>query len=276
MNHQASRTPALKKIFPSNPKPPPPAMSLLSAAIPPPSSPPAPSALSAAAPKPSPASVFPPPPEPLPLHCPPTLAPAQSTHLLIAPPASPCWTPLRISAAPAPAATLPPSRRAPPALLSSAARILFVLPSVLFPGGTSPPAPANPTPAPSSPPATVISARISSQPSGDFACNPAPIPCKRAAASITLRYCLLENGPPTFNRPSSRYNFSASRATCAAFPPFAPSAFAVACNRAIAAASSCSPCGSPCFQSCQSRFSPMQSCRYSSSRVSRSAAIRSI
>src|SRR5882762_217470 len=165
MDHQASRTPALKKIFPSNPKPPHPAMSLLSAAIPPPSSPPAPSALSAAAPKPSPASVFPPPPEPLPLHCPPTLAPAQSTHLLIAPPASPCWTPLRISAAPAPAATLPPSRRAPPALLWSAARILFVLPSVLFPGGTSPPAPANPTPVPSSPPATVISARISSRPS---------------------------------------------------------------------------------------------------------------
>src|SRR6266446_3403049 len=148
MNHQASRTPALKKIFPPNPKPPPPAMSLLSAAIPPPSSPPAPSALSAAVPKPSPASVFLPPLDPLSPHCPPTLAPAQSTHLLIAPPVSPCWTPRRISAAPAPVATLQPLRRAPPALLSSAVRILFVLSSALFPGGTSPPAPANPTPAP--------------------------------------------------------------------------------------------------------------------------------
>src|ERR1700674_5311350 len=154
-----------KRNVPPNPKLPPPALSLLVAAIQPPSSPPSRPAQSMAAPNPFPAEAFPPPPPPPPLRCLPAPVRAQSMRPPIAPPANLCWTRLHTSAAPEPAAKLPPSRSTPAALPSSAARILCLLLSALLPCDISPPIPANPTPVRSIPPARATSAEIFSRPS---------------------------------------------------------------------------------------------------------------
>src|SRR5580704_9711477 len=155
----AERQPA--KNLPPNPKPLH-VSSLPASATPRSSEPPAPSARSAAFPRPSPADASRQPLLPPKPPYPPTLAPARSTHPRIAPPASPCSTPRRISATLAPIATLPPSRKPPAALPSSAARTLFLLSSALAHGDIAPPSQAIPTPPRSIPPAAATSSKVSS------------------------------------------------------------------------------------------------------------------